>query len=33
MNYDEPQQSECKNEQASFDVDMLADGLIHQLVK
>ncbi len=33
MNYDEPQQSECRNEQLSFDVDMLADGLIHQLVK
>lgn len=31
--YDEPQQSECRIEQASFDVDSLADGLIHQLVK
>ena len=33
MNYDEPQQSDCRNEQSNFDVDMFADGLIHQLVK
>ena len=33
MNYDEPEQGACKAEQAGFNPDVLADGLIHQLVK
>ncbi len=31
MNYDEPKQSACKNEQAQFDVDALADRILESV--